>query len=90
MFLIVKPGFPSNSVKNPRANAGDMGLIPGSGRSPRERNNNPFQNSCLGYPMDSGVWWATSMESQKSQIQLHTKQRQQLLTYQIVYEFISE
>ena len=40
--------------------------------------------------MDSGVWWATSMESQESQIQLHTKQRQQLLSYQIIYEFISE
>ena len=76
MFLIVKPGFPSNSVKNTLTNAGDMGLIPGSGRPPGERNNNPFRYSCLRYPVDSGVWWATSMESQKSQTQLRTKQRQ--------------
>ena len=40
-------------------NAGDMGLIPGSGRSPGERNGNPLQYSCLGNPMDSGTWWAT-------------------------------
>ena len=56
MFLIVKLSFPSNSVKNTLANAGDMGLIPGSGRPPGERNNNPFHYSCLRYPMDSGVW----------------------------------
>ena len=42
-------------VKNPLANAGDIrdsGSIPGSGRSPGEGNNNTFQYSCLGYPMD--------------------------------------
>ena len=41
------------------ANAGDAGLTPGSGRSPEERNGNPFQYSCLGNPMDRGAWWAT-------------------------------
>ena len=35
-------------VKNPPANAGDIGLIPGSGRAPVEENDNPFQYSCLG------------------------------------------
>ena len=48
-------------VKNPPANAGnsgDVGLIPGSGRSPGEGNSNPFQYSCLGNPMDRGGWWA--------------------------------
>ena len=35
-------------VKNPPANAGQGGLIPGSGRSPRAGNGNPFQCSCLG------------------------------------------
>ena len=39
--------------------AGDAGLIPGSARSPGERNGNPFQYSCLGNPMDRGAWWAT-------------------------------
>ena len=37
-------------VKNPPANAGDMGSIPGTGRSPAERNGNPFQYSCLKIP----------------------------------------
>ena len=38
--------------------AGDMGSIPGSGRSPRKRNGNPLQYSCLENPMDRGIWWA--------------------------------
>ena len=49
-------------VKNPPANAGaagDVGLIYGSGRSSGEGNNNPLQYSCLGNPMDRGVWRAT-------------------------------
>ena len=46
-------------VKNPPANAGDSGLIPGSGRSPEERNIKLFQYSCLGNPMDRGAPWAT-------------------------------
>ena len=45
-------------VKNPLANAGDVGLIPGSGRSPAEGNGNPLQNSCLEYPVDKEVWQA--------------------------------
>jgi len=46
-------------VKNQLANAGDTGLIPGSGRPPGEGNGNPIQYACLGNPMDRGVWWAT-------------------------------
>ena len=46
-------------VKNLSANAGDVGLIPGSGRSPREGNDNLLQDSYLGNPMDRGAWWAT-------------------------------
>ena len=38
------------------ANAGDSGLIPGSGRSPGEWNGNPLQYSCLENPMDKGAW----------------------------------
>ena len=56
--------FPGGSVvKNPPANAGDAGdagLTSGSGRSPGEEGNgNPLQYSCLGNPMDRGVWRAT-------------------------------
>ena len=46
-------------VKNPLANAGDVGSIPGLGRSLGEGNSKPPQDSCLGNPMDRGAWWAT-------------------------------
>ena len=46
-------------VKNMPVNAGDVGSIPGSGRSPGEGNGNPIRYSCLGNPMDTGAWWAT-------------------------------
>ena len=39
-------------------NGGDLVSIPGLGRSPRERNGNPLQYSCLENPMDRGAWWA--------------------------------
>ena len=43
-------------VKNSPANIGDMGSIPGSGRSLGEGNGKPLQYSCLGNPMDKGAW----------------------------------
>ena len=46
-------------VKNPPANAGDAGLIPGLGRFPEKGNGNPLQYSCLGNPMDRRVWWVS-------------------------------
>ena len=46
-------------VKNPPTSAGDMGSVPGSGRSPGKGNDNPLQYSCLGNPRDRGAWWAT-------------------------------
>ena len=53
-------GFPGGSVvKTLPANAGDVGLIPGSRKSPGEENGNPLQYSCLGNPMDRGAWQAT-------------------------------
>ena len=53
-------GFPGVSVvKNPPANAGNVGLIPGLRRSLGEGNGNPLQYSCLGSPMDRGAWQAT-------------------------------
>ena len=56
-LLLSARGFPGGSVvKNPPANAGDTGLIPGSGRSSGEGNGNPLQYSCLDNPMDRGAW----------------------------------
>ena len=46
-------------VMNMTASAGDVGSVPGMGRSPGEENSNPFQYSCLRNPMDRGAWWAT-------------------------------
>ena len=52
-------GFPGGIVvKNPPANAGDMSLIPESGRSPGEGNGNPLQYSNLRNPTDRGPWGA--------------------------------
>ena len=72
-------GFPGDSVvQNPPANAGDVGSIPGSRRSPGEGNGNPLQYSCLGNPMDRRAWRATIHEVAKQSrhdlatIQQHT------------------
>ena len=56
-------------VKNPPANAGDardVGLIPGSGRSPGGGNGSPLLNSCLENSMDRGAWWDTVHGTAKS------------------------
>ena len=59
-------GFPGGSaVKNPPANAGDISLIPGSGRYPGKGNSNPLQYFCLGNPMARGAWWTTVHEFAK-------------------------
>ena len=52
--------FPGGSVvKNPPASGGDVGFIPGSGRSPGGGNGSPLQYSCLGSPMGRGAWQET-------------------------------
>ena len=52
-------GFPGGTVvKTPPANVGDVGSIPGPGRSPGGGNGNPLQYSRLGNPMDREAWWA--------------------------------
>ena len=54
-------------VKNlPTKNAEDLGLIPGSGRSPGEGNGYPLQCSCLENPIDRGAWQATVLGIAKS------------------------
>ena len=51
--------FNGSESKESACNAGDLGSVPGSGRSPGEGNGNPLQDSCLGNPVDRGVWRAT-------------------------------
>ena len=64
-------GFPGGSeVKASAYIVGDLGLIPGSGRSPGEGNGNTLQYSCLENPMDGGAWWATVHGVAKSQTRL--------------------
>ena len=51
-------GFPDGSVgKESACNAGDLGSIPGLGRSLGKGHGNPHQYSCLENPMSRGVWW---------------------------------
>ena len=72
----LEEGMATNStilvVKNPPAKAGDLGLIPGSGRFPGGGNGNPFQYFCLGNPADRGAWWATVHRVAMSQTRLST------------------
>ena len=56
-------------VKNPPANAGDMGSIPRLGRSPGRGPGNPPQYSCLEDLLDRAAWWATFHSVAKSQTQ---------------------
>ena len=58
----LKEGLPwwLREQKNPPANAGDVGLIPGSWRSPGEGNGNLLSYSCLRNPMDRGAWQAAA------------------------------
>ena len=65
-------GFPGGSVgKESVCNEGDLGWIPGLGRSPGEGNGNPLQYSCLENPMERGAWWATVHEVTKSRTRLN-------------------
>ena len=60
VFFFFLKGFPHSSViKESACNAGDLGSIPGMGRSPEEGNGNPLQYSCLENLMDRGAWRAT-------------------------------
>jgi len=72
MFVFgVSGGFPGGSdYKQSACNAGNPGLIPGSGRSHREGNGNPLQYSCLENCMDRGAWRAIVHVIRKSRTQL--------------------
>ena len=61
-------GFPGNSDgKEFACNAGELGLIPGLGKSPEGEHANPLQYSCWIITMDKGAWWATVHGVTKSQ-----------------------
>ena len=62
--------FPVSDDRQSAHNAGDPGLIPGSGRSHGEGNGNPLQCPCLVNPMDRGAWRATVHRVARSQTQL--------------------
>ena len=69
--MLLGTGFPDGSeVKASACNVGDLGSIPGSGRSPGEGHGNPLQYSCLENSMDRGAWWATEYGVAKSWRQL--------------------
>ena len=66
--LTLTLGFPGGSEgKASACNAGDLGSIPGSGRSPGEGNGSPLQYPCLENPMDRGAWRVTVHGIAKSQ-----------------------
>ena len=63
-------GFPGGSnSKQSACNAGDLGSIPGLGKSPGEGNGYPLQYSCLENSMDRGAWQATVHEVTKNRTQ---------------------
>ena len=73
-ILVGDMGFPCSSVgKESASNAGDLGSIPGLGRSPGGGNGNPLQYSCLENPMDRRTWQATVHGVARVRHQLATK-----------------
>ena len=58
------------SGKESTCQAGDVGSVPESGRSPGEENGNPHQCPCLRNPMERGAWQATVHGVAKSQTRL--------------------
>ena len=92
LLVIFHKGFPGGAeVKTSACNVGDLGSIPGWGRSPGEGNGNPLQYSCLENPMEGGAWWATVHRVAKSQTRLrhtHTHTHTQGL-YKFFFIFFS-
>ena len=66
-FKISWQSFFIKSLESSAGDARDVGLIPGSGRSPGGGNGNPLQYSCLGNPLIRGIWQATVHGVSKSQ-----------------------
>ena len=75
-MLSTVQGFPYSSVgKGSACNAGDLGSIPGSGRSPGAGNGNPLLHSCLENPMDRGACQATVHGVTRVRHDLATKEK---------------
>ena len=71
LMMIIETRLPLGlSGEESACSAGDMGSIPGLGRSPEEGNGNARQYSCLENSMGRGAWQATAQGVAKSQIQL--------------------
>jgi len=71
IFVVVVAGFPGSSDgKESACNAGDLGLIPGLGRSPGGEHGNPLQYCSWIIPMDRGAWQAIVCGVEKSQAPL--------------------
>ena len=77
-------GFPGGSVvKNQPANTGELGLIPGSGRSPAEGNGNPLQYSCQENSMYRGAWQSQPMGLQIVRHNWATNKQKNVLGYEV-------
>ena len=59
LYILNQASLVAPIRKESTCNTGDPGSIPGSGKSPGEKNGYPLQYSCLENPMDRGAWWAT-------------------------------
>ena len=82
-----KKGFSGCSeVKASASNVGDLGWIPGSGRSPGEGNGNPLPYSCLENPMDRGAWQATVHKESDTTEQLHIHKNSEIDYLSSVYK----
>ena len=88
--------FPGGSDSQESAcNVGDLGLIPGSGRSSGEEHDNPLQYSCLENPMHRGAWWATVHRvaeswTQLKRLSMHTCTHKREYVYLLNYRKIKE
>ena len=84
-------GLPCGSlVKNPPANSGDTGSIPGSGRCPGKGNGNPVQHSCLGNLMDRGAWQTMVHGVTKESVRLNNiRGENKMAEEQVDMEYIS-
>ena len=71
-YVSFRGGFPGGSAGKESAcsagDAGDLCLIPGSGRCPGGGNGNPVQDSCMENLMDGGAWWAAIHGVAKSRV----------------------
>ena len=83
LFGLYIPG--GSEAKVSACNMGDLGSIPGSGRSSGEGNGNPLQYSCLEDPMDGGAWWAIVHGVTKSRT--HLSDFRSLIHFEFIFVY---